>query len=47
MISDPALYDDLLKAREQMKAKRDQFNLSIDKNINDEERDIIMNRYDE
>lgn len=47
IISDPIAYDDMLKAREQHKSKREQFNASIDPSLSEEDRDLIMNRYDE
>jgi hypothetical protein len=47
IISDPALYDDLLKAREQFKTKREQFEKNLDPSLNNEDKDLIMSRYDD
>lgn len=47
LVSDPALYDDLLKARSQLKSKRDEFENNIDSSLSTEDRDLIMNRYDD
>jgi hypothetical protein len=47
LISDPVVYDDMIKAKDQLKQKRDQFYKSIDPSLSDEDRDLIMNRYDE
>lgn len=46
-ISDPALYDNMLKAKEQMDLKRSEFANTIDKSLSEEERNQIMLRYDE
>jgi len=37
-ISDPALYDNMLKAKEQMDLKRSDFANTIDKSLSEEER---------
>jgi ABC-type branched-subunit amino acid transport system ATPase component len=47
IVSDPALYDDLLKARQQFKSKRELFEQNIDKSLSLEDRDLIMSRYDD
>jgi len=47
IVSDPALYDDLLKARQQFKSKRELFEANIDKSLSQEDRDLIMSRYDD
>lgn len=47
LVSDPALYDDLLKARQQLRKKRDEFEKQIDPSLSQEDRDLIMNRYDD
>lgn len=47
LISDPVLYDDMVKARDQLKTKRDDFYKSIDPSLSEEDKDLIMNRYDE
>jgi hypothetical protein len=47
IVSDPALYDDLLKARQQFKTKRELFEANIDKSLSQEDRDLIMSRYDD
>jgi hypothetical protein len=47
IISDPVLFDDLLKARKELKSKRDEFLSQIDQSLPEEDRNQIMNRYDE
>lgn len=47
IISDPALYDDLLKAREQFKIKRNLFETQLDPSLSQEDTDLILSRYDD
>ena len=47
IISDPQLYDDLLKARDNFKTKREQFEMNIDPTLNQEDKDLILSRYDD
>jgi hypothetical protein len=46
-MADPTLYDDLLKAKEQMKENRTKFFETLDKSLSDAERLAIMNRFDD
>lgn len=46
-MADPNLYDDLLKAKEQMKLNRAKFIEQLDKSLSEQERQIIMNRFDD
>jgi len=46
-MADPNLYDDLLKAKEQMKLNRAKFIEQLDKSLSDQERQVIMNRFDD
>jgi len=46
-MADPALYDDLLKAKEQIKQNRSKFLETLDKSLSDSERLAIMNRFDD
>ena len=46
MVQD-VLYEDLIKAKDQLKMKRDVFSKNIDKSISNEDRELILNRYDE
>jgi hypothetical protein len=45
--ADPTLYDDLLKARQQFKQKRELFEQTLDLSLPKEDRDLIMSRYDD
>ena len=47
IMADPTLYDDLLKAKEQMKENRTKFFETLDKSLSDAERLAIMNRFDD
>jgi len=47
IISDPQLYDDLLKARDNFKTKRELFEMNIDPTLNTEDKDLILSRYDD
>ena len=47
IVNDPILYDDLLKAKQQISQKREDFYLSLDSTLTVEEKEAIMNRYDE
>lgn len=47
IMADPALYDDLLKAKEQIKQNRSKFLETLDKSLSDSERLAIMNRFDD
>ena len=47
IVNDPILYDDLLKAKQQISHKREDFYLSLDSTLTVEEKEAIMNRYDE
>jgi len=47
IMADPTLYDDLLKAKEQMKLNRTKFMETLDKSLSDTERLAIMNRFDD
>lgn len=40
-------YEDIIKAKDQLKMKRDLFSKNIDKTISNEDRELILNRYDE
>lgn len=45
--ADPTLYDDLLKARDNFKHKRELFEMNLDPSLNGEDRDLILSRYDD
>ena len=47
IMADPTLYDDLLKAKEQMKQNRAKFVETLDKSLSDAERLAIINRFDD
>jgi hypothetical protein len=47
IMADPTLYEDLLKAKDQMKQNRAKFMETLDKSLSDAERLAIMNRFDD
>jgi len=43
----PMMYADLLKAREQQKKKREEFVTSLGDNLSDEQKEVMLKKYDE